>query len=1773
MKKKYFLLFLCLSYAFCYGDQEPASKVASQQIVQGVSPEISVTTPSLLVEKVQASANTAKADQTELSTKPSPEKTAVAAEAKTPQKEVEPVEQLEFLPQGGLPGGFQEIATPAKFIKVDIGKGGKAPHAVGLDEKGTAYILNNDYNSWKPLNLTVKSTISSQNFTDYLKNETKVTIRVVSEGQWKNKYLRFVANDTKTEGYRMYMIANGDDAHDPECHFIIRRSSKHSWFGLTHANAGGNNLDAQAWGSWFRYKEFDQPDHDGQHFQIESSQPNRTDDVMINFAQSNRGYLTITPGAKITLEGQVVCNEYQKVDRGDEGSNQKPIRFAIEVVGTQRGKKSGEVTKILKDIAIGADGTIWAITSENGILRYTQGGWEQVEGNGTSISVGNQNEVWAIDDTDTIYRKKDPAQDNMYWGKTAGKSTGVTVGGDATTWAIGFDSSLYQFNRYNKTWMSIIRPQDFRMDAPRTLKVADFFNIVFSDLADNAWRLVPGKQGKNGDDWKKIPGEIKMKMISISSDGTMIGMRTDGKVIVRHPNEKDYKELTTGRGAEIRGGQIARITTGHNFNFRPVWTQASSAYDPNGKATPPEDHFELLVTQKIPEKLNDEKADYRHETSSFVSILHAGNPDSLDPIQFGENIEILSLYAAPGNESKAGIQGKTRIWWSHNPHIKWGKNANDILVTRNTHPQTRDGSQLFKIMSPTGQTGFVRSGDIVELQSLAPTSKNRKIFVSNVSRFEGYNEINAQSTGANDSWGQENLFFGNRETSGDQLFRFQAINKRDEVPLTAKTPSFATDPKLKVTPLDVFDALAETGQFWRKAEIVAQEKKVALETKADYGITILEQLRNETAYALSAEDLGTVNKEDALTGLERKFLSTLTLKGFTQDARIENFGSEKMVKLNKMFSKGFAWVEESLQKPGKTTVTFLARATDKGGVQVVFASKLETDADIRIIIGAVNNTKAQIIYKDPETGQLLLIAEADGILTPLAKAIPGRFMPYWVSIHDGNIMVGMGQPGESIFLSGFLPHPVPVNRFGFSSHDAPVDYAEIQTTDSLTSLVEETTYKKLDVKVDLPADPKGKPTFINLPMRVPNEGSFSFDIQAKESGTVVFANEKGDNYKIIFGANDNKNLILMRNDEVAIVQNVSMVKEAYLSETKALTFWATLVGGQLLIGRGKLGNNLMLAWQDSLPLSTITKFGIQPSSVPQSVSNFVTAPPVTLGTENAEPAYKNRIQRFEYRGGMIIIRPFEYQIAQIGKSTVLKNLLSGRVFNVLATPQQGGLYKAILSLDAQGLPSIAMASQPEDAPAKVELEKGAMLDEINADFKNTIANADAMLLDATAAGLHRSADTMIQGSTSFNAGIAVASFATAAGASLGALGAGVGAAALRRQGAQQQADLIKQAKEKQLQAKFGFDAHDSYVLVEQPTADVGGTESAVPDAAIQNQQIIRQKLDETLQADWSNPEQAMLLIRVYQDIINRINHPFVVQDGALKKRLMGDLEKFVRHYKEATHHYEDLIGLLVSAFTNVYLINKNEKTDVDAKERWYNTVAELGDLLLRSMTAKPESEITIPPLWGEYLWFPGELTEGKGAITLQAAGQNDLFFCFSQDVTDVRNSDEKLYEVVIGGFNNKKTVVRIKSLGRSAVESTDKQLTLHPLRPKTYWLSFDNGSVQVGSGQTVGENVILSWSDPYPWKKIAYLGIGTWDAPIKISRLASTVYTQNQAQADFGMTPSEETQQPQAANEQALAAAADQTQAGSEQAAAGPDQAQAESDQTQTPVEQATQGE
>jgi len=125
--------------------------------------------------------------------------------------------------------------------------------------------------------------------------------------------------------------------------------------------------------------------------------------------------------------------------------------------------------------------------------------------------------------------------------------------------------------------------------------------------------------------------------------------------------------------------------------------------------------------------------------------------------------------------------------------------------------------------------------------------------------------------------------------------------------------------------------------------------------------------------------------------------------------------------------------------------------------------------------------------------------------------------------------------------------------------------------------------------------------------------------------------------------------------------------------------------------------------------------------------------------------------------------------------------------------------------------------------------------------------------------------------------------------------------------------------------------------------------------------------------------------------------------------------------------------------------------------------------------------------------FSQELGSLK-AVTFTVLASNDAhvgFFSSSKSLSEV-------YEIVIGGWSNSKSVIRKSNQGTNQVEASTSNI-VSSSEAKQFWASASNGLVQFGHGSVIGEQTILSWQDPNPHEAV-FIGVmtgwgstGTWN--------------------------------------------------------------------------------
>ena len=118
-----------------------------------------------------------------------------------------------------------------------------------------------------------------------------------------------------------------------------------------------------------------------------------------------------------------------------------------------------------------------------------------------------------------------------------------------------------------------------------------------------------------------------------------------------------------------------------------------------------------------------------------------------------------------------------------------------------------------------------------------------------------------------------------------------------------------------------------------------------------------------------------------------------------------------------------------------------------------------------------------------------------------------------------------------------------------------------------------------------------------------------------------------------------------------------------------------------------------------------------------------------------------------------------------------------------------------------------------------------------------------------------------------------------------------------------------------------------------------------------------------------------------------------------------------------------------------------------------------------------------------------KLAEDK-AIVFTVRGKNDAHVGFFSEKKSCKiNCTNEMYEIVIGGWDNSKSVIRRGSQGTSKVERVMHSL-LNPNEDRPFWADAKNGLVRLGKGKVIGSNIIIKWQDNQPLDP-SYVGFMT----------------------------------------------------------------------------------
>ena len=273
----------------------------------------------------------------------------------------------------------------------------------------------------------------------------------------------------------------------------------------------------------------------------------------------------------------------------------------------------------------------------------------------------------------------------------------------------------------------------------------------------------------------------------------------------------------------------------------------------------------------------------------------------------------------------------------------------------------------------------------------------------------------------------------------------------------------------------------------------------------------------EKVVDLGGDDDAGATKETIAAGSSRTFTDPILyahdrpeFKG-SGELDIPDFVSGTVVSVT---SQAIAWLSESLTTPGRGTISFRAMA-DQSDITVCLSDSISQFPVYRIVYGAAANTKT-IIYKND-----IPVQEISNEQNENAHIAPGVLQTFWVSLNNGFIIVGTGDPGSIILMAWQDPAPAQgIERVGLGAGKTKVKYTDVEKLDvPIITVAPQIAYVKDSNPIQVGTDKA--PAWYNLPLSPADAGTIVFQATGSESANLVLSDDQGEGYIISFGADGN----------------------------------------------------------------------------------------------------------------------------------------------------------------------------------------------------------------------------------------------------------------------------------------------------------------------------------------------------------------------------------------------------------------------------------------------------------------------------------------------------------------------------------------------------------------------------------------------------------------------------------------------------------------------------
>lgn len=151
-----------------------------------------------------------------------------------------------------------------------------------------------------------------------------------------------------------------------------------------------------------------------------------------------------------------------------------------------------QTTGAIMDIAVGPEGNVWAIGSNQGIYTWDETAftWRQINGAGVRIAVGPQNTAWHVNQGGNVYYYLG----NNNWKQVdlnGARAQDIGVGADGSAWATDSDNGIWKYEG-NGGWVKYPGGATrISVDSKGNAWIVGGGGVVYR-WADNTWVQMPG---------------------------------------------------------------------------------------------------------------------------------------------------------------------------------------------------------------------------------------------------------------------------------------------------------------------------------------------------------------------------------------------------------------------------------------------------------------------------------------------------------------------------------------------------------------------------------------------------------------------------------------------------------------------------------------------------------------------------------------------------------------------------------------------------------------------------------------------------------------------------------------------------------------------------------------------------------------------------------------------------------------------------------------------------------------------------------------------------------------------------------------------------------------------------------------------------------------------------------------------------------------------------------------------------------------------------------